>query len=542
MTFNIEEALASKAWPFQEAEKLSKRFKTPPEKGYVLFQTGYGPSGLPHIGTFGEVFRTTMVQQAFERCSDIPTKLFAFSDDMDGLRKVPDTIPNPEKFLEFCPPKKANEEDPDVIGGVSLTAIPDPFGTHESFGAHMNNRLQTFLDQYGFSYEFKSATECYKGGVFDDALRLVVKHHEEIANIVKPTLSEKRRVHYSPILPIDPETHRPLQVDIEIVDAEAGIIRYQNPLKEGAWQETPVTGGNAKLQWRADWAMRWVALGVDYEMHGKDLIPSAELSAQICKVMGSRPPQMLNYELFLDEHGAKISKSKGNGISLDDWLRYGTPESLSLFMYQSPQKAKRLYFDVIPKHVDEYLTHVSKIKEQEDVKRYANPAWHIHNGEVPELNIPISFNLLLNLASACNPEDSSVLWGFISRYAPEATPDNAPLLNTLVEYAINYYEDFVKPNKQYRAPTDKEREAMEALKVQLESMNAKTEAETIQNTVYAIGKEHGFENLREWFGALYEVLLGVKQGPRMGSFIALYGVDETAHLIARALQGEDLAA
>ncbi len=507
-------------WAFKEAVALAERYsKSPPDKGYILFETGYGPSGLPHIGTFGEVFRTTMVRQAFERISDIPTRLFAFSDDMDGLRKVPENIPNREMVQEHL--------------GKPLTSIPDPFETHDSFGAHMNSRLKAFLDGYGFDYEFESATECYTTGMFDSTLQKVLKNHDKITKLILPTLGEERRQTYSPFLPLCQKTGQVLQAPVTNYNIESGTIIYKDD--DGEEIETPVTGGRCKLQWKADWGMRWAALDVDYEMYGKDLIPSAELSSKICQILSGKPPQQFFYELFLDDQGRKISKSLGNGISLDDWLRYGTPESLALFMFNSPRKAKRLYFDVIPKNVDEYLTHLTKAREQDTEKQYENPAWHIHNGQLPEHEIPISFSLLLNLASACNPEDKSVLWGFITRYAPDATPENSPYLDRLVEHAISYYEDFVKPSKKYRSPDEEERAAMEALVAKLQSLPESASGEDFQSAVYATGKEHGFENLRDWFKALYETLFGQEQGPRMGSFIELYGRDETITLIENAI-------
>ncbi len=537
MAVDRESALASKAWPFVEAEKLLKRVEQhPPADGVVVFETGYGPSGLPHIGTFGEVARTTMVRHAFSKLSELPTRLIAFSDDMDGLRKVPDNVPDPEKYQKFCPVRSDDPEAMDQVGGVSLTAIPDPFGTHDSYGAHMNGRLKAFLDTYGFDYEFKSATECYASGMFDATLLAVAEHHEAICNIVKPALSEKRQQHYSPFLPV--YENRPLQVDVTVVDAKKGIIGYHNPLDGGQWHETEVTGGKCKLQWRADWGMRWAALGVDYEMYGKDLVDAAQLAGRICKEIGGKAPEGFVYEMFLDEKGQKISKSKGNGLTMEEWLRYGTPESLAYYMYQSPRKAKRLYFDVIPKAVDEYLAHLGKYAEMEEAEQLKNPVWHVHSGEPPVMEVAVTFSLILNLASACNPEDKSVLWGFISRYAPEATPETAPHVDALVERALNYYTDFVLPHKEFRAASEQERTAMETLVTELQALPAGAEAEAIQNVVYAVGKAHGFENLREWFGALYEVLLGQKQGPRMGSFIALYGVEETIALINKALKDE----
>ena len=524
---NIEQALKSNSWPFQEATALLKRFeKSPPEKGYVLFETGYGPSGLPHIGTFGEVFRTTMVRQAFEQLSDIPTKLFAFSDDMDGLRKVPDNVPNKDMLTEHL--------------NKPLSRIPDPFGTDKSFGEHNNNRLQKFLDQYGFDYEFKSSTDCYTSGMFDEALLSVLKNYDAIMKTMLPTLGTERQQTYSPFLPICKKTGKVLQVPMISWDVNKGTIVYKD--EGGEEVETIITGGNCKLQWKPDWGMRWAALGVDYEMYGKDLIESAKLASRICKTIGGTTPNQYFYELFLDENGEKISKSKGNGISLDDWLKYGSTESLALFMFNSPRKAKRLFFNVIPKNVDEYLTHLGKLPEQEEDKKLSNPAWHIHNGTPPEHDLPISFALLLNLVSASNSEDEKILWGFISRYAPKTTPENHPYLAKLVKLAISYYHDFVKPHKQFRSPTDKERPAIEELAEKLSTLPDDAKSEEIQTIIYEIGKSHGFENLRNWFGALYEVLLGQKQGPRMGSFIELYGKQETISLMERSLKGEDIAA
>jgi lysyl-tRNA synthetase class 1 len=516
----------AKSWPFEEARKLLTRTKgAVPEKGYVLFETGYGPSGLPHIGTFGEVVRTTMVRRAFNALSDMPTKLFAFSDDMDGLRKVPDNVPNQELLAQHL--------------GKPLTSVPDPFGTHESFGHHNNARLRGFLDQFGFEYEFQSATDCYKSGRFDDALLAVLRNYDAVIKVILPTLGPERRATYSPFLPVCPKTGIVLQVPVLEQNVDAGTIVYQD--EDGSKLEVPVTGGHCKLQWKADWAMRWTALGVDYEMSGKDLIDSVRLSSRICQILGGTPPEGFTYELFLDDKGEKISKSRGNGLTVEEWLRYAPPESLALYMFNSPKKAKRLYFDVIPRHVDDYMTFLGKYAEQDEAARMDNPAWHIHAGNPPAPEDHVTFGLLLNLASACNTEDQKVLWGFITRYAPDATPESAPILDALVGHAIAYYQDFVKPNKTYRQPTDDERTALEDLVAELGKMGDGATAEDIQNVVYEIGKRDAFKDLRAWFRALYEILLGTDQGPRMGSFIALYGVAETISLIRRVLAGEDIS-
>ncbi len=528
MTDTRDLALAARAWPFEEARKLLERTKgQAPDKGYVLFETGYGPSGLPHIGTFGEVARTSMVRHAFAAMSDIETRLFAFSDDMDGLRKVPDNVPNQEMLAEHL--------------HKPLTRVPDPFGTHESFGHHNNARLCAFLDDFGFEYEFKSSTECYASGEFDAALLAVLQHYEEVRNAVLPTLGPERRATYSPFLPVSPKTGHVLQVPIDEVRPDAGTVIYTDP-NDGARMETPVTGGACKLQWKADWAMRWHALGVDYEMSGKDLIDSVKLSSKICRILGSRPPEGFNYELFLDEKGEKISKSRGNGLSVEEWLAYAPPDSLALFMFQKPRAAKRLYFDVIPRAVDDWLTFLGKYEAEDSARRLENPAWHIHSGTPPREDAHLPFNILLNLAGVANADDKEVLWGFIGRYAPNASPETDPILDSLAGYAIRYYQDFVKPNKKYRAPTDMERAALEDLVAELEKLPKGASAEEIQTQVYEVGKRHEFESLRDFFKACYEILLGQDQGPRLGSFIALYGIEETITLIRRALAGEDLGA
>jgi lysyl-tRNA synthetase class 1 len=509
------------AWPFAEARKLLHRYKAaPPEKGYVLFETGYGPSGLPHIGTFGEVVRTSMVRHAFSLLSELPSRLFAFSDDMDALRKVPDNIPQKEMIARFL--------------GRPLTDIPDPFGTHASFGAHNNARLRAFLDQFGFDYEFVSATEAYRTGRFDQALLKVLRHYDAIIAVILPTLGAERQATYSPFLPVCAETGRVLQVPVVHRDADAGTIVYKD--EAGKKIETPVTGGRCKLQWKVDWAMRWDALGVDYEMAGKDLIDSVRLSGRICGILGSRPPDGFNYELFLDENGEKISKSRGNGLSVEEWLRYAPAESLSLFMYQKPRSAKRLYFGIIPRTVDDYLGTLAAYETQDAARRLDNPVWHIHGGRPPRPESHLSFNLLLNLASVCHAETKDILWGFVSRYAPGASPERAPMLDRLLDHAIVYYRDFIKPQQRHRPPTPEERQALARLADELRRLPQEADAEAIQTVVYEVGKEYPeLGDLKAWFRSLYQTLLGQDEGPRMGSFIALYGIDETIVLIDRVL-------
>ncbi len=510
------------AWPFQEARKVLARLATRP-KDHVFFETGYGPSGLPHIGTFGEVQRTSMVRQAFRELSDVPVRLVAFSDDMDGLRKVPDNIPNKEMVAGHL--------------GKPLTSIPDPFGKFESFGHHNNAMLRDFLDRFGIQYEFRSSTEQYKRGVFDATLLRMLEHHDEVAAVVLPTLGEERRATYSPILPISPKSGRVLQVPLVERKLDSGTVVFRD--EDGTLTEVPVTGGHVKMQWKADWAMRWAAFDVDFEMSGKDLIESVKLASRIVKVLGGTPPVTPIVELFLDENGEKISKSRGNGMTIEQWLTYASPESLSTFMFHAPQRAKRLYFDVIPKTVDDYLSFLAQYRAHGTAEtRKQNPAWFIHHGKPPSEDVPVTFAMLLNLVSAANTGDPKVLWGFLSRYAPGANPAANPILARMVDYAVAYYRDFVLPEKKHRPPTDQERAALEDLALALTKLVPPATPEAIQNEVYEVGKRSGFTNLRDWFKAMYEVLFGQAQGPRMGSFIALYGVPESIALIQRALAGE----
>jgi lysyl-tRNA synthetase class 1 len=532
----------ARAWPFEEARRLMARLDALPggKDKTVIFETGYGPSGLPHIGTFGEVARTTMVRHAFEVLTEgrRRTRLVCFSDDMDGLRKVPDNVPNKEMLAAHL--------------GKPLTAVPDPFSNeYDSFAAHNNARLRRFLDRFGFDYEFLSATQCYRAGMFDATLRRMLEAYDEVMEIILPTLGPERRATYSPFLPISEATGKVLQVPMVERHAKKGTVVYVDP-DTGKRVETPVTGGRVKCQWKADWALRWTALGVDYEMAGKDLIDSVTLSSRICRALGGTPPEGFNYELFLDEKGEKISKSRGNGLTIEEWLAYASPESLSLFMFQKPRAAKRLYFDVIPRNVDEYLQLLAAYPRQDAKARLDNPVWHVHAGNPPAAELPISFGLLLNLVAASNAHDKDVLWGFIRRHAPDASPATHPLLDQLAGYAVRYYEDFVAPRKVFRKPDEVEAGALAALADALGRAGPQATAEELQAIVYDVGRtvpryqdltakgatpdKPGVSNA--WFGAIYAVLLGEERGPRFGSFIALYGVENTRALIARALAGE----
>ena len=521
----VEAAGKSKAWPFEEARKLIKRYEKSGFPQTVLFETGYGPSGLPHIGTFGEVARTTMVRTAFRllTADKVATWLLCFSDDMDGMRKIPDSVPDKAALEPYL--------------HQPLTVVPNPFGgDYESFGHHNNAMLRRFLDTFGFNYEFASATEYYKSGKFDEVLMLAVERYDDIMKVMLPTLGEERQATYSPFLPISPKSGRVLYVPMKHVDAKQGTITFDD--EDGSETTIPVTGGHCKLQWKPDFGARWAALGVDFEMFGKDHGPNMAVYDRICSVLGGRPPEHFVYELFLDDQGQKISKSKGNGLTIDEWLAYAPTESLAYYMFQKPRTAKRLYFDVIPRAVDEYFQQMDALGRNDLDQKLQNPAWHIHSGNPPEGAMPLSFSMLLNLVSASNAHDKETLWGFISNYDRELSPEHNPKLDELVGYAIRYFEDFVKPAKSFRAPSESERAALADLDERLAALPEHADAETIQTEVFSVGKDHGYENLREWFQALYQTLLGQDQGPRFGSFIALYGIDASRRLIAEALEGK----
>ena len=512
---------ATSSWPFVEARKLIKeRQKIFEKKNKITLQTGYGPSGLPHIGTFAEVARTTMMVNAINQIIDIPTEIITFSDDMDGLRKVPDNVPN-KKILED------NLHKP-------LTSVPDPFKKYKSFGEYNNEMLKKFLDEFKFNYTFKSSTDSYKKGLFNSSLLLVLEKYENIKEIILPTLGKERQKTYSPFLPVCPETGKVLEVPIIEIKKKEGKIIYQNGDKK---VETEITNGKCKLQWKVDWAMRWYAFDVDYEMYGKDLIESAILSSKICQTLGKKSPNGFAYEMFLDEKGEKISKSKGNGITIEEWLKYASPESLSLYMYQNPKRAKKLYADVVPKAVDEYLTCIDKFDEQDDKQKLLNPVWHVHNGKPPAEKSIMPFSVLLNLVGTSNAIDKDVLWKFIKKNKKDIKVSAHPILDSLVGYALKYFEEVVRPNKKYRKPNDQEKKALQDLVKRLKDCKEQMDPEAIQTIVYSVGKDNGYkENLREWFKAIYEIIFGDQDGPRMGFFISFFGVKESIELINKYIK------
>jgi lysyl-tRNA synthetase, class I len=509
------------AWPFVEAKKLLRERKSFIEKkGKITLQTGYGPSGLPHIGTFGEVARTSMMVNALKQLSDLPTEIITFSDDMDGLRKVPDNVPN-QKLLND------NLHKP-------LTQVPDPFEKFDSFGEHNNEMLKNFLDSFKFNYNFQSSTSLYKSGYFNPTLEIILENYEGIMNIIIPTLGKERQRTYSPFLPICPDTGHVLEIPVIEINKEQSKIIFDN---KGKKLKTSILNGNCKLQWKVDWAMRWHALDVDFEMYGKDLIESAILSTKIINLLGKKNPSGFAYELFLDEKGEKISKSKGNGITIDQWLEYASPESLSLYMYQNPKRAKKLYKEIVPKAVDEYLDCMERSKKQNELQLLMNPVWHVHNGDIPKEDMIMTFSMLLNLVETSNADSKNLLWKFVKKYKSDITEKNFPIFDGLVGYAIKYFNDVIKAQKKYKTPNDSEKLALEALVKTLEKCTDKMSPEDIQTLIYSTGKENGYaDSLRDWFKLIYEVVFGDENGPRMGFFISFFGVKETTELLINKLK------
>ena len=528
---SLEEYNKLKSWPFEEAKRIVelyggfKNFKKP-NKNFIIFETGYGPSGLPHIGTFGEVVRTTMVKNAFEIITKCKSKIITFSDDMDGLRKIPDNIPNKPYLEKFI--------------GTPLTSIPDPFNKYESFGQHNNEKLKSFLDDFGFSYEFLSSTKLYKSGFFDETIKIILQNYKKILSIMLPTLRDERQKNYSPFLPICPNTNKVLQVKIEEYKLDTNSIVYKDE-NTNKFVEVSVLKGGCKLQWKVDWAMRWIALEVDYEMCGKDLTESVNLGKSICSALDKKSPINFIYEMFLDENGEKISKSRGNGISIEEWLNYSSQASLSLFMFQKPKSAKKLYFSVIPKSLDEYANHLNRYYKDTTLSKFDNPIWHIHSGNIPKIENTINFNTLINLVSVCNSIDHNVIWAYIKEYNHNFDPKKDKYITTLISYAIKYYKDFILKTKKYRLIDQDNEVVFLDLKKTLLNLPKNLNPEEIQKHIYEVGKRHKFENLKDFFKLLYQVLLGQEQGPRLGSFIALYGINKSLELIDRAINREDLS-
>ena len=513
-----------KSWPFKEAERIIKARERTQANGPALFQTGFGPSGLPHIGTFAEVARTTWVRRAFEYLSGEETRLYAFCDDQDGLRKVPDNLPNQEML-------QANL-------GKPLCDIPDPYGCCESFSHHMIGNLERFLDTFEFDYTLKRSSDAYRSGEFNNGLAILLDKVEDVLDIILPTMKEENRAAWSPFFPRCETCGRVNTTRVTAYNKSEKTIDYTcdidlgNVAGCGHAGTSSVLGGASKMGWKIDWALRWYCYGVDYEMYGKDLIPSAELSAKIVRLMGGRPPQGLFYELFLDEMGEKISKSKGNGVSIEQWLEYAPIDSLAHFIFREPRQAKKLFFNMIPKTMDEYLDHLRKYPSVADEKKPDTPLWHIHNRgrQVPSYNSSINFSTVNNLVSALGNPTRDLLISYLARYDEKSTtyPD---VIDGLIEKGLKFYEDHILPTKQYRTPTATERPLFEQLAETLKSLGIeeKTEKE-LQGLVFDIARDNDTDP-KTFFAAIYQVLLGQERGPRFGTFAKLVGIERVLSLI-----------
>ena len=516
-TFNYKNI---KAWPFTEAQKILKKIENNREKININFETGYGPSGVPHIGTFAEVLRTNMVRNALKKINNCQSKLITFSDDLDALKKVPEDYPFPEKLSKYI--------------NFPLSSIPDFTGKYASYADRNNNLLKEFLNQFNFDYEFISSTEKYKSGDFDQCLLKILENYENISNIILPTLRKERRESYSPFLPICKETGKVLEVSITLVSKEDGIIAYRN--HNNKLVETLVTKGNCKLQWKVDWAMRWSALDIDYEMYGKDLIPSFELSKQIAAYINKKVPINMSYELFLDQNGEKISKSKGNGLSIEEWMMYGTKESLALFMYQNPRRAKRLYFDCIPKSMDEYKKNHAGFFHKEHAQP-ESPIWHIHEGFIPNYTYPIEFSNLINLVTALNTSDKDTIYNFCLLYIKrKLKQEEQNDLRLIIKLAINYFQNFILPRLKKRKPIQIEKEAIFNLIREIRKSKTELSSEEYQSLIYKYGKQIYPESLRSWFLSLYQILFGSENGPRLGSLFYLYKKEKVIKILEEVIE------
>jgi lysyl-tRNA synthetase class 1 len=512
------------SWPFKEAQKLQKRFfDFPPHP--VRFETGFGPSGMPHIGTFAEVARTTWVRHAFESLTNQPTELIAFSDDMDGLRKVPLNLPNPDMLAENL--------------GKPLCDIPDPFGERESYSAHMNQMLVAFLDSYRFDYTFQSSQEAYRRGDFNDGLAVILGRVDEIKQMILPTMSESKRTHWSPFFPICEKCGRIYTTRVTGYHATDNTIDYVCDREDGGFTHcghkgsTSIFNGRVKVGWKIDWALRWYSYDIGYEMYGKDLIESAKLSGKIVRKMGKQPPTGLFYELFLDEQGRKISKSVGKGLTIDAWISYAPLESLLYYIFQNPKQAKRLFWGIVPKSVDDYLAGLNQYETLDPDKRPNATIWHLFNQgkTVPTYRSPINFSLINNLISAVGADDIDLILEYLKRY-DSSIGNEMSIMEDLVKKAMNYYRDFILPKKDYRSPTDREKGMLKLLHAKLAGYEGNDEDE-LQSIPFAVARESD-ESPKAFFKMFYEVVFGQERGPRFGTFVQLVGKEKALHLLKKA--------
>jgi lysyl-tRNA synthetase, class I len=531
-----------KEWPFVEAQRIIDRLGKI-GKSAVTAETGYGPSGLPHIGTFGEVARTSFVLQALKTLEpSIDAKIIAFSDDMDGLREVPKNLPNGEMLKEHL--------------GKPLTSIPDPFGQEKSFAHYMNRKLRDFLDSFGFTYQFASSTEQYKSGVFDEGFKRIVEHYDEVSDLFKATIAEEKRAAWSPFFPICASCGRVYSTRVIAVDPKALTVSYacDAPLAGkysccGHHGVASILGGGCKVGWKVDWALRWYCLGVDYEMHGEDLLESARLSSKIVKVLGGEPPELFKYELFLDENGKKISKKIGNGISIEEWLRFAPVDSLLYIMYQKPQQAKKMGRAILPEIVDAYLELVAQYDGAEvdsPVPFISRLSKGAHADRLPGEKSAeyrgaqklITYSLVCELVMALNQDDPRIVRDYLLKYQPGIAA-NVAYYEGLIEDALAYYREVLLPARTVEKADHAMDEALAALRADLARRLAAGEepdAEALQTAVFQVSKDRQLK-MKDWFRTVYRVFLGQNQGPRIGSFIALLGFEKCIERLDAHLAG-----
>ena len=505
-------------WPFIEAQRIIDRLGKI-GKTSVTAETGYGPSGLPHIGTFGEVARTSFVLQALKTLAPrIDSRIIAFSDDMDGLREVPRNLPNAEMLKEHL--------------GKPLTSIPDPFGKEKSFAHYMNHRLREFLDSFGFEYTFASSTEQYASGVFDEGLRRVMAHYEPISELFKATIAEEKRAAWSPFFPVCENCGRVYSTRVTALDRDNFTVSYacDAPLSGkyaacGHIGTASILSGGCKLGWKVDWALRWYSLGIDYEMHGEDLLESARLSSKIVKIIGGEPPELFKYELFLDEKGKKISKKIGNGISIEQWLRFAPVDSLLYIMYMKPQQAKKMGLTILPEIVDQYLELVAGYDGAEDspvpfITRLSKGG---HADKLGSQKI-VTYSLIIELILALNHDDPRMVRDYLLKYQPDIA-GNVAYYESLIVNALAYYREVLLPGRTAESADHQLDAAIVVLRDELARRAAagtEPDADELQTAVFQVAKDRDVK-MKDWFRTLYRVFLGQSQGPRIGSFIALLG-------------------
>ena len=509
-------------WPYEEARKVAERVARYEAGRPAIFQSGFGPSGMPHLGTMAELLRPSYVRKAFERLAQSgsieparPARLIVFIDDMDGLRKVPENIPNRETTSFHL--------------GEPVSRIPDPFGDcHPSFSEHMLSLLEKFLAPVEIEFELIKSTEMYGSGQFDEALKLILARHQQIIEIIAPTLREENRAGWSPVMPVCPSCGQVNSTLVTGYHPERASVEFSCEKNIGGSKscgfkgEQSVLGGKAKVGWKVDWALRWYALKVDYELYGKDLIDSARLSGQILKVLGGKPPLGFPFEMFLDEEGHKVSKSVGRGVTVDQWTRYAPIEVLKYFLLVNPRRARKLFLEAIPQYVDDYLDALRAYAAAPENERGNLPIDLVIQRTTPRrFDSELTFGMIMNLVSALGTGDRDLIWNYLTGYDPRiaGNPDTERMGKTLMECALNVYADFIEPTKKRYLPEANERDQLRALMEFLVGNSGAT-AEEIEKKIYDLGREN-YDKPGKIFPLLYRVLLGQERGPRLGAFIKL---------------------